>query len=227
MTSSTFTKVAMSAMLVLATLCSYFAAAQSIEAPNVVTLSLTSGEGAAVYESNVDISYKACILLPPQTTAFKSSHLNAVIAVYIDNACKTYSYSVEGSLTSLDKAKSLSYDQFDSTSAHTQSITFTDPSVHKVTLPANRTALIAVAVTGAIAFFVFSCVALHCLEKKNNAASKVPQIEITSAGLPLYNNSTSKSQEANAKAISSSASAASSVAYLPAYSANNNPITAQ
>ncbi|KAF9907578.1 hypothetical protein EC991_010790 [Linnemannia zychae] len=219
----------MSAMLILATLSSHSAVAQSIEAPNAITLSFTSGEGAAVSESKVDISYKACILLPPQATAFKSSHPNAIIAVYTDNACKTYSYSVEGSFAALDGVKSMSYDQFDSTNAYTQGVTFTDPSVRKATLPPNRAVLIALAITGSIVFFVLSCVALHFLEKKKkkNAASKVPQIEVTPAGLPLYNSSTSKSQEASAKALSFSASAASSVVYLPAYTASNTNSSTQ
>ncbi|KAG0277670.1 hypothetical protein BGZ95_005560 [Linnemannia exigua] len=224
MTSFTLTKVALSAMLVLATLCSHFAAAQSTQAPDAITLSFTSGEGTTVYESKVDIPFKGCIQVSPQATAFKSFNSNAVFAVYKDNGCKTYSYSVEGSLASLDGAKSLSYDQFDSANAHAQGVTFIDSSIHQSTSLANRTVLIAVAITGAIAFFALSCGALYCLErkKKNAAGLKVPQIEVTASGLPLYNNSITKSQEANTKAISSSASAASSVAYLPAYTANNN-----
>ncbi|KAK3846061.1 MAG: hypothetical protein J3R72DRAFT_435206 [Linnemannia gamsii] len=227
MTSSTLIKFAMSAMLVLATLCSHFAAAQSTETPSAITLSFTSGEGTAVYESKVDIPFKGCVQVSPQATAFKSLNSNAVFAIYKDNDCKTYSYSVEGSLASLDGAKSLSYDQFDSTNAHAQGVTFTDTPINQSTSPANRTVLIAVAITGAIAFFALSCSALYCLErkKKNAAGLKIPHIEVTASGLPLYNNSTTKSQEANIRAISSSASAASSVAYLPAYTANNTPTT--
>jgi hypothetical protein len=168
------------------------------------------------------MSFKGCAQIPEQVTAFVAQNTNAVFAIYQDDACKNYLYSVEGSLVNMTGVKSMAFDKVDSTKAYSLGVIFVDSSVSPAQ-PANRNVLIAMVVSGAILFFAIASFGLWFMERKKKAKSS-NKVGLTGAGLPVY---ASKSQEATARHVSASypASAASSVSYLPAYNITTTTTT--
>ncbi|KAF9088252.1 hypothetical protein BGX23_007538 [Mortierella sp. AD031] len=214
------------ALLLLATLCSHFTSAQSTGITNATTtsLSFTSGNNTTP-PTIVDVSLKSCVKVPIQATAFASLNNQAVFAIYQDDACKAYLYSVQGRLADMQGAKSMSLYQIDSSNAQAQGITFVDSSVtsHNKIQPVDRVVLTAIVSSATVAFLLIGAISLWCLERKksNKRNIVIPQIEVNNGSvLPIYHD---KNQEATAEAaISSSVSATSSVSYLPVYNSNNS-----
>ncbi|KAF9549763.1 hypothetical protein EC957_002828 [Mortierella hygrophila] len=214
----TFSSSAMMATFLLATFYSQLAAAQT---PEATTVSFTPVIFPAVPKIDVNISFKGCAQLPDQVTAFSALNTKAVFAIYQDDACKNYLYSVEGSLVNMQGVKSMSFDKIDSTNAYAQGKTFMDSTISSQ--PANRNVLIAMVVSGAVFFFAVGGAALWFMERKKKAKLS-NKVSVSGAGLPVY---ASKSQEATVRHVSSSypASSASSVSYLPAYNITTTTTT--
>lgn len=209
----------MMAMLLLVTFCSQLAAAQN---PESTTVSFTSAIFPEV-PINVDMSFKGCAQIPDQVTAFVAQNKKDTFAIYQDNACKKYLYSVSGSLVNMGEVKSMAFDKVDSTNEYREGVLFVDSSVPTTAQPANRNILIAMVVSGAVLFFAIASFGLWFMERKKKAKSS-NKVGVSSAGLPVY---ASKSQEATARHVSASypASAASSVSYLPAYNITTTTTT--
>ncbi|KAF9148673.1 hypothetical protein BG015_009579 [Linnemannia schmuckeri] len=207
------------ATILIVTFCSQLAVAQT---PDATTVSFTSVIFPAVPTINVGISFKGCAQVPDQVTAFTALNNNTVFAVYQDDACKNYLYSVKGFLASMQEVKSVSFDKIDSTNAYAQGVTFRDSTIH-TTQPANRNVLIAMVVSGSVLFFAVGGAALWFMERKKKAKLG-NKVGVSGTGLPVY---ASKSQEATVKHVSASypASAASSVSYLPAYNITTTTTT--
>ncbi|KAF8928459.1 hypothetical protein BGZ47_001639 [Haplosporangium gracile] len=218
MAFSTLSTSATMATILIVTFCSQLTAAQT---PDATTVSFTSVIFPAV-PINVDISFKGCTQVPEQVTAFAALNTNAVFAVYQDDACKNYLYSVKGSLPSMQGVKSVSFDKIDLTGTYASNNTFRDSTID-TTQPANRNVLIAMVVSGSVLFFAVGGAALWLMERKKKAELS-NKVGVSGAGLPVY---ASKSQEATAKHVSASypASAASSVSYLPAYNITTTTTT--
>ncbi|KAG9069290.1 hypothetical protein KI688_010189 [Linnemannia hyalina] len=214
----TFSSSAMMATFLLATFYSQLAAAQT---PEATTVSFASVIFPAVPIIDVNISYKGCAQVPDQVTAFSALNTDAVFAIYQDDACKNYLYSVEGSLVNMQGVKSMSFDKIDSTNAYKLGVTFMDSTISSQ--PANRNVLIAMVVSGAVFFFAVGGAALWFMERKKKAKLS-NKVGVSGAGLPVY---ASKSQEATVRHVSSSypASSASSVSYLPAYNITTTTTT--
>ncbi|KAF9326965.1 hypothetical protein BGZ91_001709 [Linnemannia elongata] len=215
----TFSSSAMMATLFLVTFCSQLAAAQT---PEATTVSFTSAIFPPASKIDVNISFKGCAQVPDQVNEFSALNTKAVFAIYQDDACKNYLYSVEGSLASMQGVKSMSFDKIDLTKAYDQGVTFMDSTIHP-SQPANRNILIAMVVSGAVLFFAIGGAALWFMERKKKAKLS-NKVGVSAAGLPVY---ASKSQEATARHVSASypASAASSVSYLPAYNITTTTTT--
>ncbi|KAF9142283.1 hypothetical protein BGX30_002991 [Mortierella sp. GBA39] len=213
----TFSSSAMMATFLLVTFYSQLAAAQT---PEATTVSFTSVIFPAV-KIDRNISFKSCAQVPDQVTAFSALNTKAVFAIYQDDACKKYLYSVEGSLATMQGVKSMSFDKIDLTDAYNPGVTFMDSTI--TSQPANRNILIAMVVSGAVFFFAVGGAALWFMERKKKAKLS-NKVGVSSAGLPVY---ASKSQEATVRHVSSSypASSASSVSYLPAYNITTTTTT--
>ncbi|KAG0297287.1 hypothetical protein BGZ96_007024 [Linnemannia gamsii] len=220
MTFSTRSTPAMMAMLLFVTFCSQLATAQNSD---TTTVSFTSVIYPAVPTIYVNMPFKGCAQIPEQVTAFVAQNTKAVFAIYQDDACKNYLYSVTGSMANMKGVKSMTFDKVDSSDAYQLGVTFVDSSVPPTAQPANRNILIAMVASGAVLFFAIASFGLWFMERKKKAKSS-NKVGVTGAGLPVY---ASKSQEATARHVSASypASAASSVSYLPAYNITTTTTT--
>ncbi|KAF9919120.1 hypothetical protein FBU30_011145 [Linnemannia zychae] len=212
--------------ILIISFCSLFAVAQSTSNnPDIASVAFTLDNNPESLKTTLNLPFKTCAQVPSQATSFSSLANKAVFAIYQDDACKNYLYSVKGSLANMEGIKSMTFDQIDSSNARAEGVTFADSSipVQNSASTVSRKVLIAIFVCAGIVFFAFGSLSLWFLErKKKNSANRnaiAPSIELSEAGLPLYS---SKSHEAIISPNASSISVASSISYLPAYNMAKN-----
>ncbi|KAG0232126.1 hypothetical protein BGX31_005264 [Mortierella sp. GBA43] len=78
--------------------------------------------------ATIQVRDGSCISIPSLATSFRSNSTQAVFAVYQDDTCLAYLYSVDVSLSNVHGARSLAWVGVDPAQTHAPGDTFTDPA---------------------------------------------------------------------------------------------------
>ncbi|KAF9188501.1 hypothetical protein BGZ51_000538 [Haplosporangium sp. Z 767] len=107
----------------------FVVSAQTVDPTATVAVSFFTNNNDPVPNSNATIHIHSnnCIQVPILANSFSSSNTQAVFAIYQDDSCQSYLYSVEEFLPYLHGAKSLIWTDLDLTQSYTPGETFTDP----------------------------------------------------------------------------------------------------
>ncbi|KAF9109181.1 hypothetical protein BGX27_007890 [Mortierella sp. AM989] len=217
-------KAAVALLLISITLTCTFSL--PIDPTATISLSFFTSNNDPVPNSNATISVYGnnCIQIPPLANSFVSSSNQSVFALYQDDTCQSYLYSVEASLADLHWAKSLMWMNNDSSQSHSPGVQFTDPELAGETQGVDakrdviRIAIISLVVVIFILLGMYLCYIDNRRNRKRGYAPEpgnptghraMAEVEGPARSIYKYNSHTRNTS-----------STASSVTYLPPYASD-------
>ncbi|KAF9433311.1 hypothetical protein BGZ76_009619 [Entomortierella beljakovae] len=228
MTLSTYSstaKVFLALILLVIGLASTFAA--PIDPLQTLSLSFLTQHGDPVpnTDANLSLSGNNCLKIPSLSYSFKSNLDTAVFALYEDDDCQSYLFSVESFLENVHDSKSLMWVGIAESEIYIPGNTFTDPVLSgEPVVDTKRARLIQIAMisVGVALFFITLGLYLCYLDnRKNMKRGFVPEpssptghrnmAEVSGPGRSIYQYN---SHHRN------TSSTASSVTYLPPYASD-------
>ncbi|KAF9571224.1 hypothetical protein EC968_000820 [Mortierella alpina] len=163
-----------------------------------------------------------CIAIPSLANSFSSSSNQSTFAVYKDDSCQYYLYSVEVLLANLHGAKGLMWMGDSPAPAHAQGETFTDPAMANIAdtdRRANLTKIAVIATSAGVVFILLGVYLCYTDNKRNQRrGGTVPEphsptghrnmAEVSGPGRSVYQYNSH---------YRNGSSASSNISYLPPY----------
>ncbi|KAG0262325.1 hypothetical protein BG011_000078 [Mortierella polycephala] len=139
--------------------------AQAVDPTATVPVSFFTNNNDPVPNSNATIHIHSnnCIQIPILANSFSSSVAQAVFAIYKDESCQSYLYSVAELLPNLHGARSLIWTDLDQTQSHIPGETFTDPILSQDGSKddAKKAHLIQVAIVSTVSGLIFVTLGIY------------------------------------------------------------------
>ncbi|KAF9165254.1 hypothetical protein BGX21_009617 [Mortierella sp. AD011] len=166
-----------------------------------------------------------CLLIPVLANSFISNSNQSIFALYQDDNCQSYLYSVEASLASLHGSKSLMWVDNDPSQSHTAGVQFTDPLLsgdQNTGTSRSRTLQIAMISFGiAVILVILGLYLCYVDNKKNQRRGYVPEpddptrnramAEVSGPGRSVYQYNSHQRGASSTSSI---------ITYLPPYAGN-------
>ncbi|KAF9285176.1 hypothetical protein BGZ68_004101 [Mortierella alpina] len=224
MAFSTSRSTVLMAFLILITTFSSFTSALPTDSTTNITLSFFTINSDPVPTQDAFISTQSnkCVAIPSLANSFSSNSNQSIFALYKDDSCQSYLYSVEVLLANLHGAKGLVWVGDSPAPTHVQGETFTDPAMVNIADTDRRSKLtkIAIIATSAGVVFILLGIYLCYADNKRNKrrGGTVPEprsptghrnmAEVSGPGRSVYQYNSH---------YRNGSSASSNISYLPPY----------
>ncbi|KAF9964121.1 hypothetical protein BGZ70_006919 [Mortierella alpina] len=215
--------VMMTLFFIIATIGSFTSALPTDPTTNI-TLSFFTVNSDPVPTPGASIISQSnrCIAIPSLANSFSSNSNQSIFAIYKDDSCQSYLYSVEVLLANLHGAKGLMWMGDSPAPTHTQGETFTDPAMANIADTDRRANLTKIAVIATSAGVVFILLGIYLCYTDNRRNQRrggtVPEphsptghrnmAEVSGPGRSVYQYNSH---------YRNGSSASSNISYLPPY----------